>query len=138
MDDNLPPLPEPTLESHEYELWGQNVLGDFFTAAQVIAIQREAYEAGKRAAIAPHPPQAKPVVGDGHSLLTRVLMERKAKSAAPQPLQAEDAKDAERYRKLRNNDMTELYCSWIDEMLCIPDADAAEFDAAIDAAKGSA
>lgn len=38
----LPPLPQPTLEDHDYELWGQNVRGDFFTAEQMHAYARAA------------------------------------------------------------------------------------------------
>jgi hypothetical protein len=30
-------LPEPTLEDHEYELWGQNVRADFYTSQQMRA-----------------------------------------------------------------------------------------------------
>ena len=30
-------LPEPTPEDHEYELWGQNVKADFYTADQMRA-----------------------------------------------------------------------------------------------------
>ena len=48
MSDTLPPMPEPTLEDHEYELWGQNVRSDFFTADQMrayaaaaVAMERE-------------------------------------------------------------------------------------------------
>jgi hypothetical protein len=35
--EQLPPLPAATLEDHEYELWGQNVRSDFFTADQMHA-----------------------------------------------------------------------------------------------------
>lgn len=38
----LPPLPEPTLERHEYELWGQNVCSDFFTPDQMCAYAEQA------------------------------------------------------------------------------------------------
>ncbi len=31
MSNTLPPLPKPTLEAHEYEIWGRNVNGDFYT-----------------------------------------------------------------------------------------------------------
>jgi hypothetical protein len=55
---------------------------------------------------------------------------REALRAAIEALQA----DARRYRRLRDNDHTELYCSWVDEMLNMPDADSDEFDSAIDAA----
>ena len=47
-----PPMPEPTLDDHEYELWGQNVRANFFTAdqltardAQWLAIVKEAVQA---------------------------------------------------------------------------------------------
>ena len=43
--------------------------------------------------------------------------------------------DAQRYRHIRDNDFTELYCSWIDELLNAKEVDADEFDAAIDAAR---
>jgi hypothetical protein len=36
-DRELPPLPEPTLEDHDWELWGQNVRSDFYTREQVLA-----------------------------------------------------------------------------------------------------
>lgn len=38
----LPALPEPDLEDHEYELWGQNARGDFFGAGQMHAYARAA------------------------------------------------------------------------------------------------
>ena len=34
------PLPEPTLEDHEHELWGQNVRSNFYTEEQVRSILR--------------------------------------------------------------------------------------------------
>lgn len=37
MGTNLPPLPEPTIQDAPYELWGQNVAGDFFTEEQMRA-----------------------------------------------------------------------------------------------------
>ncbi len=36
-DRELPPLPEPTLEDHDWELWGQNVRSDFYTREQLLA-----------------------------------------------------------------------------------------------------
>jgi hypothetical protein len=36
-DITLPPLPEPRLEQHELELWGQNVLVDLFDGQQMRA-----------------------------------------------------------------------------------------------------
>jgi hypothetical protein len=36
-DETLPPLPEPRLEQHELELWGQNVLVDLFDGQQMRA-----------------------------------------------------------------------------------------------------
>ena len=44
-DDTLPPLPAPVLERHEYEAWGQNMLGDFFSAGQMHAYARAAVSA---------------------------------------------------------------------------------------------
>ena len=43
---DLGPLPEPTLEDHEYEMWGQNVLADFYTADQLRAERQRCYELG--------------------------------------------------------------------------------------------
>lgn len=38
----LPDLPEPTLEDHPLELWGQNVASDLFTADQMRAYAAQA------------------------------------------------------------------------------------------------
>lgn len=55
-------------------------------------------------------------------------------AASMVPLQ----KDAARYRKLRDNDLTKLYCDWMDELLSSPETTfPEEFDAAIDAAMES-
>lgn len=59
--DQLPALPGPTLEGHPYELWGQNVVGDFYVRGLVEKIQRDAFYAGKRAAIAADHARAVPV-----------------------------------------------------------------------------
>ncbi len=37
-------LPPPTLEDHEYELWGQNVRADFYTAEQMVTAVKAALE----------------------------------------------------------------------------------------------
>lgn len=48
MSDNLPPL-KPDLEGHEYELWGQNMRGDFVTVEKAKAYTRAALEASRAA-----------------------------------------------------------------------------------------
>lgn len=40
----LPPLPEPAIEDHPAELWGQNVLHDLFTADQMRAYAQQALQ----------------------------------------------------------------------------------------------
>lgn len=40
----LPELPEPTIEAHPAELWGQNVLHDLFTADQMRAYAKKALQ----------------------------------------------------------------------------------------------
>lgn len=47
-NNDTPKLPEPTLEDHEYELWGQNVRADFYTSEQLraaLAAQAKAHAA---------------------------------------------------------------------------------------------
>lgn len=50
-DITWPPMPEPTLEDHEYELWGQNVRANFYTAKQVRQQRRACALAALDAAI---------------------------------------------------------------------------------------
>ena len=45
MTDDLPPLPEPRIERHECELWGQNILVDLFDQQQMAAYARASVEA---------------------------------------------------------------------------------------------
>lgn len=45
----LPKLPEPALEDVPYELWGQNAIGDFFTAEQMRSYALAALEGSQDA-----------------------------------------------------------------------------------------